>query len=231
LLIGLYDGETTFTDLLRHGDFGLGTVDQLDGELIVLDGVAYHVTADGAVHQLPGEQTTPFAAVTFFEPDLSGALPAGMSLPELQQALDLLLPSPNIFYAIKITGTFAYVKTRSVPKQENKPYPILSEIVKTQPEFEFNSIQGTLVALRAPQFVEGINVPGYHFHFLTHDLRGGGHVLELETLSGQVEIDLTHQFEMLLPNSQDFYEADLRSDDLDEVENPKSTLRLYSTIK
>lgn len=38
LMIGRYDGVMPIRELLRCGNFGLGTLDHLDGELIVLDG-------------------------------------------------------------------------------------------------------------------------------------------------------------------------------------------------
>lgn len=34
LLSGVYEGETTIADLLAHGDFGTGTFNELDGEMI-----------------------------------------------------------------------------------------------------------------------------------------------------------------------------------------------------
>ncbi|MGO0041548.1 acetolactate decarboxylase, partial [Streptococcus suis] len=38
LMAGLYGGSLTVGELLEHGDLGLGTLDSIDGELIVLDG-------------------------------------------------------------------------------------------------------------------------------------------------------------------------------------------------
>ncbi|MCA1738575.1 MAG: acetolactate decarboxylase, partial [Actinobacteria bacterium] len=38
MLDGNYDGELTFAELGARGDFGLGTFDALDGEMIGLDG-------------------------------------------------------------------------------------------------------------------------------------------------------------------------------------------------
>ena len=37
LLSGVYEGETTMADLLQHGDFGLGTFNHLDGEMIAFN--------------------------------------------------------------------------------------------------------------------------------------------------------------------------------------------------
>ena len=128
-----------------------------------------------------------------------------------------MIPTDNIFYAMKIEGTFSYVKARSVPKQ-SKPYEKLIEVVADQPTFEFHDVEGTLAGFRRPEFVDGINVPGYHLHFLTEDRSAGGHVLELTTDDVQIEIDYTTEFELILLESSEYYELDLSTDNEGEME-------------
>ena len=48
LLDGIYDGEMTISELLGKGNFGLGTFDGLDGEMIILDGTCYQLRGDGS---------------------------------------------------------------------------------------------------------------------------------------------------------------------------------------
>ena len=69
LLAGNYDGSLTCGELRRHGDFGIGTFDALDGEMTVLDGVVYAIRSDGRVEKVADSETTPFATVTFFDSD------------------------------------------------------------------------------------------------------------------------------------------------------------------
>src|SRR6202046_1570034 len=69
LLDGIYDGDVTIAELLTHGDFGLGTFNRLDGELVVLDGVSHHLRSDGSVGVAAADDRTPFAAVTWFKPE------------------------------------------------------------------------------------------------------------------------------------------------------------------
>ena len=69
LLDGIYDGDVTIADLLSHGDFGLGTFNHLDGEMVVLDGTCYHLRADGTARIASPQDKTPFAAVLQFRPD------------------------------------------------------------------------------------------------------------------------------------------------------------------
>ena len=217
LLDGVYDGEVTYEKLKQYGDFGIGTFNGLDGEMIGLEGKFYQVKADGRAYLVDDSMKTPFAVVTFFEADKSALLDKIENYGQLKQSLDKLLPTKNIFYAIKIEGVFKYVKTRSVPGQ-NKPYPLLVEVVKTQSIFEFHNIKGTIVGFWCPCYVEGVNVPGYHLHFITEDRKAGGHLLECHLQNARVEIDYTSEFYMALLKSDEFYKTDLTRKKQKELE-------------
>ncbi|MDU7769054.1 MAG: acetolactate decarboxylase, partial [Serratia marcescens] len=71
LIDGVYEGETTIAELLKHGDFGLGTFNHLDGELIAFDQEIHQLRADGSARPAGLQQQTPFAVVTFFQPSVS----------------------------------------------------------------------------------------------------------------------------------------------------------------
>ncbi|MBN2374596.1 acetolactate decarboxylase [bacterium] len=220
LLKGIYDGDVTFGDLKGYGDFGIGTFNGLDGEMVALDGCFYQVKSDGIAYPADDSMKTPFSVVTFFSPDETMPLNKVDNYQELEALLDGMLPSRNIFYAIKIEGRFGYIKTRSVPGQQ-RPYPTLVEVVKVQSVFEFHDIDGTIVGFRSPDYVEGINVPGYHLHFITKDRRGGGHLLECSMQNLMAEVDNTNNFFMTLPHGGDFYSMDLtqkKKKDLETVE-------------
>jgi len=220
LLEGVYDGETTYGELKRHGDFGIGTFNGLDGEMIGLEGKFYQIKTDGIAYLVDDSIKTPFAVVTFFESDKSALLEKIENYDQLKKYLDKLLPTKNIFYAIKIEGTFKYIKTRSVPGQ-SKPYPLLVEVVKTQSIFEFHNVKGTIAGFWCPCYVEGVNVPGYHLHFITEDRKAGGHLLECHLQNARVDIDYTSEFYMALLKSDEFYNTDLtrkKQKELDKVE-------------
>ena len=223
LLEGVYDGEITYGELKQHGDFGIGTFNGLDGEMIGLDGMFYQVKSDGVAYAVADSMKTPFAAVTFFEADKEVALDQSVDYEQLRHFLDQMLPTQNIFYAIKIEGTFTYIKTRSVPGQ-HKPYPPLVEVVKHQPTFEFHDVTGTMVGFRCPAYVKGVNVPGYHLHFITEDKKGGGHVLDCRIQDVTIGIDYTSGFYLTLPEASTFYETDLSKEkelELEQVEKEK----------
>jgi acetolactate decarboxylase len=212
LVAGVYDGTMSCSRLLQYGDFGIGTFDRLEGEMVVLDGTVYQVKVDGKVYTPGGMMTTPFACVCRFRADYTFDINKGMDFKQLERAIDASVSNKNLFYAVKITGTFAYMKTRSVPAQD-KPYPPLAEITKDQSIFEKNNVTGTIVGFRCPSYVKGINVPGYHLHFLSDDRSWGGHILALETDAGACAIDQCNEFLMVLPTEGEGFQAvDLSKD-------------------
>jgi acetolactate decarboxylase len=221
LLAGVYDGHITLEKMLEYGDFGLGTFDKLDGEMLVLDKIVYQIKADGKVYIPNDTLKTPFAAVSNFDAAVEYSLNTDIDLDSLKGYLDKQISNRNQFFGIKITGTFKYMKTRSVPAQE-KPYPKLADVVPHQSIFDMEYIAGTIVGYFCPDFVEGINVPGYHLHFISNDFSQGGHILGLTTNDGIIELDSYNEFSLILPeNNNDFNNTDLnedRTDDLDDVE-------------
>jgi alpha-acetolactate decarboxylase len=221
LLEGVYDGEISCAQLKEKGDFGLGTFDNLDGEMLELNGIIYQVKADGNVYEVEDSVTSPFAAVTFFEADIEDTVGQQMDSQQLAEHIATLLPSKNIMYAVKVTGKFDYMKTRSVAAQE-EPYPRLVEVTKDQSVFEFNDTEGTIVGYWMPEYVEGINVPGYHLHFITQDRTAGGHILDYTISSGTIEIDSTDKFYLELPTNDNYLNKGLSQDtegELEEAEN------------
>ncbi len=211
LMTGIYDGETTLESLKEKGDFGLGTFNTLDGEMLLLDGQFYRITATGTVERPDPGTKTPFAAVTFFDPDRMVPLEKGLDFQQFIAKTDKLLPTLNLFYAIKITGTFEMVRARSVARQ-TKPYRPLDEVVKNQGLFNLSKVEGTIVGFRCPSYVKGINVPGYHLHFITADRKAGGHVLDFKIEKAILEVDDTNEFDLILPSDKAFYGADLAPD-------------------
>lgn len=218
LLEGVYDGAMTFGELETYGDFGLGTFNALDGEMLAFDGKFYQVKMDGVAYPVPDDMTTPFAVVTFFDEDMSLPVPAGIDMAGFKSFLDLQLGTDNAFYAIRIDGTFTYMKTRSVPAQE-KPYPPLTDVTAKQAVFEFKTVTGTVVGFRCPPYVSGLNAVGYHLHFLNDAADAGGHVLAFTVDEANVTVDVIRDFLMVLPDGDsDFYDINLATDKQGDLE-------------
>lgn len=220
LVEGIYRQNTTLTQLKEHGDFGLGTFNDLDGELVLLGGSAYQVTGDGRVHR-PGDAVlTPFACVTFFRELTHEDITDGFAgYQDLLNLLESVFPSPNMMYALRIDGDFTFVRTRSVPKQEQ--YRPLVEVTKNQPTFEKTNVSGTLTGFYTPAFMDSLAVPGVHLHFLSEDRNFGGHLLQCQAVRARIGIQILRTLRMDLPVTMDYLTADFQRDvagDLDKAE-------------
>jgi len=190
-----------YESIAKHGDFGIGTVDRLDGEMIALEGRFYRVKSDGTVNVISPYTLSPFATVTFFEPDMD--IPAGefSDYAGLAVFLDSVLPDKEALYAIRVDGDFPLMKTRS-PRAQSKPYPALEEALKGQSVFILKNVNGSMVGFRFPESCRGINKPGYHFHFLSGDKHSGGHVLELSFSGGKVRVSRIYNLSLKVPVSK-----------------------------
>lgn len=210
LVAGVYDREVSVGKLLEHGDFGLGTFAGLDGEMIVLGGAAYQARAGGEVTQAPPDAGSPFAVVTQFSPDTSGQTHGVASFAGLGAACDCFRSSNNIFHAVRLDGRFKRIEARAVCPQ--KPGTLLVDAAKTQSEFTFEDVEGTLVGIWSPSFSAEFSVEGYHFHFLSEDRTRGGHVLEVEAGPLQIAVETLTDFHLILPETESFLKANLEQD-------------------
>lgn len=221
LMQGVYDGVQPVGEIRKHGDFGIGTFDALDGEMIVLDGVVYQAKADGRIHAVADSMTTPFATVTCFDRDLSATTERPMNFSVFSSTMGGQLPAKNMVYAVRMHGTFPLMKVRAIPAQ-HKPYPPLAEAAKNQSVSTYSQTTGTVVGFYTPVFFQGLNVAGYHLHFIRDDRKSGGHILDLTVPANTtVEYDITPGFTMILPTSGDFTGVDLSHDlsgDLAKIE-------------
>ncbi|HXB70813.1 MAG TPA: acetolactate decarboxylase [Candidatus Acidoferrales bacterium] len=199
---GLYDGSITVGQLKAQGDFGLGTYEGLDGEMIVLGGVYYHMRSNGALSVAADTEVSPFAAVTRFKAGVTFTV-TGATMAQLSTLIDSVLPSKNFFYAIRIHGAFTAMTTRAIPIQ-NLPYLPLAQVLPTQVSFVSTNIVGTAVDIRSPAFITGINQVGHHYHFVSDDLKSGGHSLSFTTGAVTVEIQTLRRYSLWLPDDEPF---------------------------
>jgi acetolactate decarboxylase len=209
LLDGAFEGDLSFGELAGHGDLGLGTVNHLDGEMIAIDGDFFRADVDGNVTRVGAEERTPFAVVTSFEPTVEEQLPGvELSHRELLERLDALLPNGASSCAIRLDGRFDAVRARSVPRQE-PPYRPLTEVVAGQHVFELGDVEGTMLGFRFPAYAEGIEVAGYHLHFISADRSRGGHVLDSRSRGLRARLDPSNDLHVELPPRVDLADPDL----------------------
>ncbi len=212
LLEGAFDGDLSFAELAEHGDLGLGTLNHLDGEMIALDGEFFRADVDGRIWPVGPAERTPFAVVTRFEPTVDERLPvAGRSHEELLACVDELAPAGASSCALRLDGRFALVRARSVPRQD-PPYRPLTQVVADQHVFELADVEGTMLGFRFPSYVEGIEVGGYHLHFISADRSRGGHVLESRSGELRIQIDPSDDLHVELPPAVELADPDLAAE-------------------
>ncbi|WP_433286850.1 acetolactate decarboxylase [Pseudonocardia sp. CA-142604] len=212
LLDGIYDGEVTIAELLTHGDFGLGTFNHLDGEMVVLDGTCYHLHSDGSAGLAADDERTPFAAITTFDPDITIPITRPTARADVIALIDEAIPSENLVHAVRISGTFTHVRTRTVMAQ-TPPYPPLTEATADEPITDFDDVTGTLAGFRTPDFEQGISVAGYHQHFLDREHEHGGHALDYTVARGKITISTASELHLSLPRTGPFLSANLTAVD------------------
>jgi acetolactate decarboxylase len=205
LLRGLYAASYTVGELKQQGDFGVGTYEGLDGELIALDGRFYQMRANGQLTEATDKDRIPFAALVKFKADVQFSA-RNVTQAQLGELIDSLIPTKNHFYAIKVHGTFRDLTTRAIAKQV-LPYPPLADLIPGQSVFNYANIAGTAVGIRSPSFVAGINQVGHHFHFVSDDQKSGGHALAFTTGDVTLEIQQLRRHAIWLPDDEPFRKA------------------------
>jgi acetolactate decarboxylase len=202
LLDGAFEGDVTLRELLEHGDLGLGTLNGLDGELIVLDGEPWQAQVDATLSRPPLSARTPYAVVVPFSPGsampLTGPLPAA----ELESRLRHRAAAARRPTAIRIDGFFHTVTVRSVPRQA-PPYPTLAQAIAQEQVTELSDVRGTLAGFRFPDALDGIEMVGAHLHFATDDRARGGHVLGYTLMEGVAHLDDPTELHVELPGAVD----------------------------
>lgn len=196
---GGYQGMISIDRLLEHGDFGIGTVEGIDGEMMVLDGVAYRAGTDLVPVEVPSGTMIPFAMLTYFDEMGSQLLAGELNYTTFKDLLDDTLQG-KIAYAIMIEAGFDSITIRSVPGQQ-EPYPPLADVVANQTVLRLENVRGTMIGYYISDGLGEINVPGFHMHFLSQDLSWGGHVLDVEFSDVAVRMDPVSTYTLLFTES------------------------------
>jgi acetolactate decarboxylase len=220
LVEGVYQGAVSVGTIREHGDFGLGTFEDLDGEMVVLDGHVFRVASDGSVREADDDDATPFAVVTRLGSGPTFELDDIDDFAALTDALDAQRESGNVFFAVRIDGRFDAVHVRAACR--TAPGIPLVVATEQQAEFELGAVTGTMVGFWSPPYASGVEVAGYHVHFLTDDRTAGGHVLSCRGSGLRVQLQEEGDIHLALPDTAAFRRADLEHDptaDLDRAEH------------
>ncbi len=206
-LQGVYESPFSFKALAKKGDFGLGVLNALDGEMIALDGIFYRISADGTAHPVSPNDCTPFALVSFFKKNNGFQINNISNIAALNALLDTHLLTQNIFYMIRIEAELSWIKLRSEGCQTPPFLPLQETLPKIQHVFNLTPSSGTLVASYCPQYSTALTIPGYHYHYIDAARKTGGHVFDLAITSARVMINPIRAFHLSLMDTPDFNHA------------------------
>lgn len=207
MIAGLYQGAINFADLAMEGDFGLGSVEGMNGELNAIDGKFYRIAPDGSINLIPPNETTPYAIVTHFHAITSFDINNITSFKQLIDAINTYIDNRNIPYAIHLKGDYEFLKLRAV-RGAKPPYPPFPKLVKKQAIFELKDVSGDGVGFFYPVYLSKVNVPGYHIHFITDDRKTGGHILDIKAKHLKVELMPMEQLLIRYSQTEAFKNAD-----------------------
>ena len=227
LAMGYSRSVVTVETLLQHGDTGLGTFEDVNGEMIALDGICYRAVDDGSVVEAEKDRGVPFAAVTRFTDASSVDVRNIGNIDELKQLMDLKIEEEfglNSMHVVRIDGSFRRICARSESPHRSQHVSLKEILQKTQTEFFFDDVRGTLVCVYFPDYMDGINAPGWHLHFVTDDRKHGGHVFDLDMKEGVMKINKISQIQIQIPTSPAFDTYSLKDasqDEIKEVEQGK----------
>jgi acetolactate decarboxylase len=227
LAMGYSRSVVSVGDFLKHGDIGLGTFENVDGEMILLGGKCYRALEDGAVTEAEPDMGVPFAVTTFLQDGPSFSAEDVGDMESLKQMLDNKIEEGfglNSMHIVKIDGEFSKIYARSEAPYRSQHVTLKEILQKTQNDYEFSDIKGTLVCVYFPDYMDGINAPGWHLHFVSDDRKSGGHVFDLKMKQGAAIINKISRVEIELPNTPAFDTYSLKDasqDEIKEVEQGK----------
>jgi len=91
-------------------------------------------------------------------------------------------------------------KPEAYPNRQNLIQPS-QKLWANQTVFNLINVEATIVGFRLPSYMDGVNVAGYHLHFITDDKNAGGHLLDCTVRDATIEIDYTYKYDLALPEN------------------------------
>jgi acetolactate decarboxylase len=220
LFSGAIEGDMTIQQLKQHGNFGLGTFNDIKGEMIALDGDFYQIGENGKTTLVDLKWKTPYAEIMNFVPKLFIHLDKFENYKLLKEMIYSKLDNKNIPYAVYIKGHFDYIKLRSrSPRSALETKNIIEKIYLLQ------NISGTLVGYWFPEYLMNLTVPSFHLHFISDDKKRSGHVLDLKIENAQFSLKEIDKIELQFPQTKIYGKANIVAPTLSTYKNAQ----LYDT--
>ena len=215
LALGYSKAVISVGELLQEGDTGLGTFEDVNGEMILMDGHCYRADQDGNVTEIPHETGVPFSAVAKFCGEQELLLKDILDITSLRTELTRKIEERfglNSMHVVRIDGIFEKVDARSEAPYKSHHVTLKEVLGMTQKAFIFENIRGSLVGVYFPDYMDGINMPGWHLHFLSEDRSKGGHVFDVSVQEGIAKVDKITNIFINLPKEAAFDTYSLKQD-------------------
>jgi acetolactate decarboxylase len=209
-------------ELILKGDTGLGTFEDVNGEMIMMGGHCYRANKNGRVSMVPPETGVPFAAVASLLGERQFAVDGLTSIEAVRSELTERIAEQfglNSMHVIQIDGEFEEVAARSESPYRSHHVTLKEILGETQKAFIFKNIRGSLVGVYFPDYMDGINMPGWHLHFLSEDRTQGGHVFDVRIRTGIARVDKVSNMELELPREAAFDTYALKQVPQEELES------------
>lgn len=220
LALGYTRPVVTVGELLEHGDTGLGTFENVDGEMIVVDGVCYQAKQDGSIVPASEETGVPFAVSGFVKDGRKFEIEKLTDIESIKQELTLRIEEDfglNSVHIARIDGWFESVHARAGAPYRSQHVTLKNILSKTQKDFCFERLYGTLVCVYYPDYMDGINAAGWHLHFISQDRTLGGHIFQVSLSSGECLLQKMDRIEIQLPREAAFDTYSLKKASRDEI--------------
>ena len=222
LALGYSRAVITAEELLKEGDTGLGTFEDVNGEMIVMDGHCFRADQDGNVTLVPQATGVPFAAVAKLYGEQEFELKDMPDITSVREELTRKIEERfglNSMHVVRIDGVFEKVDARSEAPYRSHHVTLKEMLGKTQKAFIFENIRGSLIGVYFPDYMDGINMPGWHLHFLSEDRSKGGHVFDVSVREGTAKVDKITNIYINLPKEAAFDTYSLKQDLRDEIKS------------
>ena len=124
-----------------------------------------------------GETGVPFAAVAKLYGEQQFPLKCMPDITSIRTELTRKIEERfglNSMHIVRIDGEFEKVDARSEAPYRSHHITLKEVLGQTQKAFLFENIRGSLVGVYFPDYMDGINMPGWHLHFLSEDRLKGG---------------------------------------------------------
>ena len=220
LALGYSRAVVPVSELLKHGDIGLGTFEDVNGEMIVADGECWRATEDGTVWRAEPDMGVPFASVAKAGYSVDFEIEGIKDIGKLKELLTLKIEEDfglNSIHIARIDGYFHTIHARAGAPYRSQHITLKDILSKTQKDFCFESLYGTLVCVYYPDYMDGINASGWHMHFVSQDRSLGGHVFEVSMRSGECQVQKMDRIEIQLPKEPAFDTYSLKEASKDEI--------------